>query len=154
MATKKCMIRVSRDYKLPDYTIGKLYLNDVYFCDTLEDTDRGLKKTMPLEEIRKIKIRGITAIPAGEYVVDMNTVSPKYKDRAAYQFCGGKLPRLVGVPGFDGILIHIGNTPTDTEGCILVGENKAKGQVLNSTATFTKLYGALQGYRDVRIKIE
>jgi len=150
---KRCIIRVSRDYKLPDYTIGKMYLNGVYFCDTLENTDRGLHQDMPLEEIKKKKIPGSAAIPAGKYKVNMNQASDKYKDRAAYQFCGAKVPRLVGVPGFVGILIHIGKYPKDTEGCILVGENKAKGQVLNSTATFTKLYKALQGYSDVSIEI-
>jgi len=146
-----------------------MYLNGAYFCDTLEDTDRGLHQDMPLEEIRKIKIRGSTAIPAGKYTVNMNQASDKYKDRAAYQFCGAKVPRLVGVPGFVGILIHIGKYPKDTEGCILVGENtcaactvpstraqsasKEKGAVLNSTDTFKKLYKALQGYRDVSIEI-
>ena len=150
---KKCTIRVSRDFKKPDYTIGKMYINDVYFCDTLEDTDRGLKKTMSLDEIKKIKIYGKTAIPVGEYKVIMNQVSEKYKTREAYKFCGGRLPRLEEVPGFTGILIHIGNTPEDTEGCILVGENKEQGKVLNSTATFKKLYGLLEKFEDIRIKI-
>ena len=153
MPTTKCIIRVSRDFKKPDYTIGKMYLNDVYFCDTLEDTDRGLHQDMPLEEIKKKKIPGSTAIPAGKYSIDMKTPSPKYKDRAAYQFCGAKVPRLVGVPGFVGILIHIGNYPKDTDGCILVGENKEKGAVLNSTDTFKKLYKALQGYSNISIEI-
>ena len=74
-------LRLERIYKGVSYTIGKLYLNGKYFCDTLEDTDRGLKDTMPTEEIEKIKVYGKTAIPTGTYKVDMNTVSPKFKDR-------------------------------------------------------------------------
>ena len=148
-----CVIRLTRDFKLPAYTIGKMYINGKYFCDTLEDADRGLRQSMPLNEIRMIKVPGETAIPTGMYKVDMNTVSPKYKDREAYQFCGGKLPRLLDVPGYEGVLIHIGNSAKDTEGCILVGENKAKGQVLNSTATFRNLYQTLQGNDHIIIEI-
>ena len=67
-------LRLERTYKGVSYTIGKLYLNGKYFCDTLEDTDRGLKDTMPTEEIEKIKVYGKTAIPTGTYKVDMNKV--------------------------------------------------------------------------------
>ena len=73
----------------------------------------------------------------------MNVQSPKFKNRAAYKFCKGYLPKLLNVKGFDGILIHIGNTAVSSAGCILVGQNKAVGQVLNSTETFRKLYGIL-----------
>ena len=60
-------------------------------------------------------------------------VSPKFKDRSWAKFCNGKLPRLLEVPGYNGVLIHVGNKPSDTLGCILVGYNKIKGQVVNST---------------------
>lgn len=125
------------------YTIGKLYVDGVYFCDTLEDKDRGLTQTMSLSEIAQKKIKRETAIPTGTYKITMEVVSPKYSTRDAYKFCGGKLPRLLNVPGYDGILIHIGNYPKDTEGCLLVGNNSVKGAVMNSTATFKKLYETL-----------
>lgn len=125
------------------YTIGKLYVDGRYFCDTLEDKDRSLTQNMPLNEIYKRKISKETAIPTGKYKIAMDVVSPKYSAYKTYQFCQGKLPRLIDVPGYSGILIHIGNYPKDTEGCILVGENKQKGAVLNSTVTFKKLYDLL-----------
>lgn len=125
------------------YTIGKLYIDGVYFCDTLEDKDRGLTQNMSLAEIAQKKIKRETAIPAGTYKITLEVVSPKYSTRDAYKFCGGKLPRLLNVPGYDGILIHIGNYPKDTEGCLLVGVNNVKGAVMNSTATFKKLYETL-----------
>jgi hypothetical protein len=106
-----------------EYTIGSLYIGSEYFCDTLEDKDRGLTRYMPLEEIRKIKIPHETAIPTGEYKVIVN-ISPAKKRM---------LPRLLDVPGFSGILIHRGNTKNDSSGCILVGKNKVKGKVINST---------------------
>ena len=108
-------LKLERLYLKPDYTIGKLYIDGKYFCDTLEDQVRDLAKER--------KIPGRTAIPAGVYEVIVN-ISPRFRR---------KLPRLLDVAGFDGILIHRGNTPEDTAGCILVGENKAKGRVLNST---------------------
>lgn len=121
-----------------------MYVNGEYVCDTLEDTDRGLTSKMSVAQISGMKVHGETAIPTGRYLVDMKTVSPRFGGRAQYQFCKGRLPRLCNTPGYQGVLIHIGNTAKDTEGCILVGENKEKGKVLNSTATFRKVYTKLK----------
>ena len=134
---------LDRIYKGPNYTIGKLYINGVYECDTLEDVDRGLTSQMLLDEIKSKKIYGNTAIPTGTYIVNMNTVSPKFKDRAWAKPYKGILPRLEKVLGYEGVLIHVGNDQEATSGCILVGENKIKGQVINSTATFHELMTVL-----------
>ena len=115
------------------YTIGKLYINDEYFCDTLEDKDRGLTQSMSLAEISKKKIYSQTAIPSGTYLVTI-THSNKYKR---------KMPLINDVPGYAGIRIHSGNTHQDTAGCILVGKNKAVGKVLESRATYQKLFEIL-----------
>lgn len=147
-------ILVERIYKGLLYTIGKLYLDGVYLCDTLEDPDRGLVSNMTLDEIKRKKIYGDTAIPTGTYKVNMNTISPKFKDRVWAKPYGGKLPRLENVPGYEGVLIHVGNKPADTLGCILVGQNKVKGQVINSTATFNKLMEALKDNDGVEITIK
>lgn len=136
-------ITIKRIFKGDKYTIGKLYVNGIYECDTLEDTDRGLTEDSPLSEIQSKKVYGETAIPTGTYKIDMNTVSPKFKDRSWAKFCGGKLPRLIDVPGYSGVLIHVGNKPADTLGCILVGDNKIKGRVINSTSTFQELYSLM-----------
>lgn len=86
--------------------------------------------------------------PTGHDDITLKVQSPKYKDRAQYKFCDGYLPRLLNVPEFDGILIHIGNTAEDSAGCILVGENKEVGKVLNSTATFRRVYDMLKTASD------
>lgn len=132
-----------RIFKGPRYTIGKLFINGVYECDTLEDQDRGLTSQMSLEEIKAKKVYGVTAIPTGTYSINMTTVSPKFKDRAWAKPYKGILPRLENVKGYEGVLIHVGNKAEDTLGCILVGENKVKGQVINSTATFYELMTVL-----------
>lgn len=132
-----------RIFKGPRYTIGKLFINGVYECDTLEDQDRGLTSQMSFEEIKAKKVYGVTAIPTGTYSINMTTVSPKFKDRAWAKPYKGILPRLENVKGYEGVLIHVGNKAEDTLGCILVGENKVKGQVINSTATFYELMTVL-----------
>lgn len=130
------LVRADRQ---PGYTVGSLFINGEFFCYTLEDTDRGLTQDMSLDEIESKKEYGKTAIPKGIYTVDMNTVSPKFKDREWAKPYDGKLPRLVGVPGYEGVLIHVGNTAEDTLGCILVGANCFNGKLTNSTVTFHKL---------------
>lgn len=137
-------LTLTRKFKSLLYTIGKLEVNHSYFCDTLEDPSRQLDNSMSQEQIQQIKVYGQTAIPTGTYKIDMNTISPKFKDRSWARFCGGKLPRLLNVKGFEGVLIHVGNKPEDTLGCILVGQNKVKGQVINSTSTFERLYKVMQ----------
>lgn len=137
-------LKLERRFPRDRYTIGKLYIDGKYFCDTLEDKDRGLTSNMSVAQICGVKIKGETAIPTGRYLVDMKTVSPRFGSRAQYQFCKGRLPRLCNTPGYQGVLIHCGNTAKDTEGCILVGENKERGKVLNSTATFRKVYTMLK----------
>lgn len=132
-------LKLDRKYKKPNYTIGKLYINDKYFCDTIEDADRGLKDSMSEAEIKLKKVYSKTAIPTGTYEIIMNTISPKFKNRSWAKPYGGKLPRLLNVKGFDGVLIHVGNKPEDSLGCILVGKNNIKGQVTESTITFNKL---------------
>ena len=132
-----------RIFKGPSYTIGKLFINGVYECDTLEDQDRGLTSQMSLEEIKAKKVYGVTAIPTGTYSINMTTVSPKFKDRAWAKPYKGVLPRLENVKGYEGVLIHVGNDQEATSGCLLVGENKIKGKVINSTACFHELMGEL-----------
>lgn len=127
---------LKRIAKKPNYTIGKLYIDGKYFCDTLEDKDRGLTQSMKDSEILKIKVKDQTAIPTGKYRVDMNTVSPKFGKSSWAKLYKGIVPRLVNVPGYSGVLIHPGNTQADTSGCILLGQNKVVGQVINSQATW------------------
>lgn len=102
---------LQRFAQTPEYTVGRLYIDGKFFSHTMEDT------------VREEKIADITAIPEGTYKVIVNR-SPKFKR---------DLPRLLDVPNFEGILIHRGNTAKDSAGCILVGENKVRGKVVNST---------------------
>lgn len=140
-------ILVKREYKKKDYTIGKMYINGEYFCDTLEDTDRCLTMTMSLAEIKEVKEYGRTAIPTGRYKVAY-TYSPRFKKH---------LPLLLNVPAFEGVRIHSGNTHKDTEGCILLGENKAVGKVLNSRKTMDEflriLKPAIEACEEISIRI-
>ena len=132
-----------RKYPKDSYTIGNFYINGTWFCNTIEDKDRGLYQGMSLEAISNIKVYGETAIPYGRYRVTLNVQSPKFSTYKKYQFCKGYLPRLIDVPGFSGILIHIGNKATQSAGCILVGVNREKGKVLDSEKTFKELYQIL-----------
>ena len=127
-------LRLERKYRNNNYCIDKLYINGKYFSDALEDPDRELTDTMSLEEIKKIKIKGNTCIPYGTYNITI-TYSPRFKKN---------LPLLNNVKGFDGIRIHSGNKPQDTEGCLLPGFNKVKGQVIDSRITTDKLIAQIQ----------
>lgn len=147
-------LTVDRRYKKETYTIGNLYVDGTWLCNTMEDKDRGLLQTDGTERIRAVKVRNETAIPRGLYTIRMDIVSPKYFAVSWYrELCGGRLPRLMDVPGFDGILIHTGNTAADSAGCILVGLNKAKGRVVESRETFTRLYGKLREAADRKEEI-
>ena len=127
-------ITINRIAKKATYTIGRLLIDGKYFCDTLEPADHGLKKRMSLVKIKKIKHdRGRSAIPTGTYRV-LITKSPKFKEW---------LPLIFGVPGFEGIRIHTGNKPVNTRGCILVGRNRIKGQLVTSRAVLLSLIRAM-----------
>ena len=117
----------------PEYTIGHLSIDDSYFCDTLEDTVRDLT--------HEPKIPGSTAIPYGYYQIQL-VYSEKFKRI---------VPLLMQVPYFTSILIHAGNTKENTTGCILVGENKVKGQLLSSVRIFNDLMDILT-YRTSELK--
>ena len=118
---------LERIAKRKAYTIGRLSIRqqvddeylpgyeNKYFCDTLEPTWRDY-------EHGAYKVKGRSAIPEGRYAVVIS-YSPKFKQW---------LPILLGVPKFEGIRIHAGNTAKDTEGCILVGKNREVGKVLDS----------------------
>lgn len=114
-------LEVKRIKKESDYTIGQLFVNGEYFCDTLED------------EIRQVKVMHETAIPVGTYKVTLER-SPRFKRI---------LPLLHNVPGFTGILIHSGNTDKHTSGCILVGKSTGS-TLINSLVTLEKLMSILQ----------
>ena len=115
-------ITIVRKYKKEGYTIGTLSIDGETICNTLEPQDRGLTSAMPLDELKKLKVKGKTAIPTGRYAVVMR-MSGKFRARRAF---------LENVPGYVGVMIHEGNTKKDTEGCILVGWNTMRGQVTSS----------------------
>lgn len=145
----KMELIVDRKWKKQSYTISNLIINGEVFCQVLEDADRGLDSSMDLDKIMELKKPSITAIPRGTYKVTLDVYSPKFGNRAFYkEVCNGKVPRLLNVKGFDGILIHAGNTDKDSAGCLLVGVNKVKGQVINSRETFKELYKLLKDKHD------
>lgn len=109
---------------------------------------------MTPEYISKVKIYGETAIPTGTYKISKNIVSQKFRERSWAKPYNGKIPRLQNVPGYSGVLIHPGNTANDSLGCILVGENKIKGKVVNSQNTFHKLMSILNNSNDITITIQ
>jgi len=113
---------LERRWLLSRYTIGRLSVDGKYFCDTLEDTTRDLNMDGDLDDPGEEKIYGETSIPFGRYHVEV-TYSPKFRRL---------LPLILNVWGFIGIRIHRGNWPSHTSGCILVGENKVKGGLINS----------------------
>lgn len=134
-------LTLDRKWKKSTYSVSILYVDGVRFCETIEDRDRGLKQSDAPDWIRAKKVAGETAIPTGTYRVRLDIVSPKYAGVKWYKdFCGGRMPRLMDVPGFDGILIHPGNTALDSWGCILPGKNTAVGKVTSSRDTFSALY--------------
>lgn len=138
-----------------NYCEGKLYIDGIYQCDVIEDTDRGLTNEMSITEIQSKKVYGETAIPKGTYQITLDVVSPKFKNRSWATFCEGKLPRLLDVPGFEGVLIHVGNEASNSLGCLLVGQKTKDGWVSNSTQTFKDLYYKLKQATDqITITIE
>lgn len=148
---------LKRIAKRDTYTIGKLYIDGQYFCDTIEDKDRGLKQSMSLSEIQRIKIQNKTAIPTGTYKVTLNVVSPRFSKKDFYMQNAnkGRVPRLLNIPGFDGVLMHVGTDENSSSGCIIVGKNKIVGKVLESKDTFIKLYKKLQtSANNITITIE
>ena len=110
-------IEVIRKFQREEYTIGEMLVNGVHFCDTCEDKDRGLRSDMTLSQIKKIKVYSVYFWP---------------KFRKNY-------PLLHDVPGFTGILIHGGSTAKDSAGCLLLGENKIKGGLVNSAPYVRRL---------------
>lgn len=117
-------LKLYRKFLGNKYTIGKLFINDEYVCDTLEDVVRS----------EGAKVYGETAIPYGTYEIVL-TMSQRFKK---------VLPLLLNVPNFEGVRIHTGNTERDTEGCILTGYNKVKGKVIDSKIAFDKVMKQLE----------
>ena len=155
----KLKLKRLRMHPSKTYTIGNLYIDGVWYCNTIEDKDRGLTQDMPLDEIKKIKVKSQTAIPKGKYRVTLNVISPKFYKKTYYKnFCGGRVPRLIDVPGFEGVLIHKGLNENSSAGCIIVGLNLIKGCVIKSQECFEKLYYKLkeakQRNEDIWITIE
>lgn len=125
-------IKVIRKYKKENYTIGQVLVNGKFFCNSLEDKDRGLRQDMSLSQLKKLKVYGKTAIPSGTYEVTVY-FWPKYRKN---------YPLLLNVGAFEGILVHAGTNESHTLGCILIGENKVKGQLTNCekyVRTLTKM---------------
>lgn len=122
---------LKRTHGTKDYTHGQLFIDDVYFCDTLEDQER------------ETKVLGQTAIPCGTYKVIL-TMSNRFKKL---------MPLLVNVPNFSGIRIHNGNTKDHTEGCVLVGKKVKDGFIGESKVTFKALMGILYSEKNITIEV-
>lgn len=142
-------LTVKRTITRNSYTLGKLYVDGVYFCDTLEDRDRNLTQDMSISQIQLLKIPGKTAIPKGIYKVTLDVISPKFSKYPFYmETCKGKLPRLIDVKGYEGVLIHVADGPKRdslVQGCIGVGNLSAEEYLMNGKKVFAELYNKLKG---------
>lgn len=104
-------------------TQGEIWLDGKFVCYSLEPTCRSGPK-----------VPDHTAIPAKRYLVNI-----QYSNKF-----GKKMPFLVDVPNFEGIMIHPGNFPDDTHGCILVGQTKGVDYVGESRVAFSDLFAIIQ----------
>lgn len=134
-------LRVERGASGASSTIGKMYVDSVFFAYTLEDIDRHL------EDGGK-KILGETAIPRGTYKVTID-----FSNRFQRQ-----MMHVLNVPQFEGVRIHAGNTDKDTEGCILLGKVRSDNAVFNSrdavAALFEKVSAALDAGQEVNLEVK
>ena len=128
-------LKLIREKFTAEYTLGSLYIDDKFFCYTVEDCDRLSKG--------ETKIAAKTAIPKGIYKVVL-TMSNRFKK---------VLPLLVNVPQFEGVRIHNGNTAADSEGCIIVGEVRLENGVGMSRVCMTKLMAKLENQTNIEIEI-
>jgi hypothetical protein len=119
-------ITVNRRKKTKSSTISDVLIDGVFFCFGLEDTDRGLQQNEPIDVIKTKKIFAQTAIPAGRYEVIVN-FSNRFQQY---------MPLLLNVPGFEGVRIHPGNVPTNTEGCLLLGLTEGADFIGNSRMAY------------------
>lgn len=143
-------LRLDRIFRTNEYTIGELYVDGAYLCDTLEDPVRPLPEVCPntpkgIACKCKEKVYGDTAVPAGTYEVKLS-YSSRFKRI---------MPEILNVPHFLGIRIHKGNKTADTEGCILVGtwDGEKEDWVSDSKVAFNKLMSLLQKAADNKEKI-
>lgn len=132
------ILTVDRKWKKDTYTIGKWYADGVEIGDSLEDKDRGLDSSMPIDKINKIKVKHETAIPTGTYEIKM-TYSPRFSSRAWGRKYNGEVPEVLDVKGFTGVRIHPMNSALDSSGCLGIGKNSIKGRITDSTSYYYKL---------------
>lgn len=147
---------LERKYCKEKYTIGNLFVNGVFFSNTLEDKVRDINKNGKFDN-EEYKIPTETAIPYGEYEITLDVVSPKFSKYQFYkEVCNGKLPRLLDVPDFEGVLIHCADGPKGYDllaGCIGIGFNTIKGGLTKGKDTFKELYKQLESANKNKEKI-
>lgn len=152
------ILKVKRELPKDTYTPGTLYIDEEKFCSTLEDFDRGLTQDMTIGEIQSKKVYGETAIPKGTYKVTTKVVSPKFSKYPFYmEVCNGRLPRLLDVPGYEGVLIHVADGWKKDKllaGCIGIGERQSDGSLLNGKEIFRRLYEKIKGQNNLTIEIK
>lgn len=145
-------LKLVREFFTPTETLGSLLIDGKFFCYTLEDVDRGLKQSMALADVQSKKVKAETAIPYGNYKVEL-TFSNHFKKI---------MPLVVDVKAFEGIRFHGGNTHLDSEGCILVAKqrniNKANPVIKKITnwiygSTSEQLISKLTGQKDIELEI-
>jgi hypothetical protein len=141
---KKAILKVVRDTYGPNFTLGRLYINDVYLCNTLEDVCRDLNKDGDLDDAGETKVMHQTAIPSGTYKMIIS-MSNRFKKM---------MPEILKVKGFEGIRIHSGNTDADSSGCILVGLTRTRNSIGESRNAFMKLMNELDHYKTFEITIK
>lgn len=155
------VVEVVRSIFLDRATIGKMFVNDNFFCYTLEPhfidfSSDEYNKNIIASEISAVKsvqkrfYNKYVAVPNGVYDLRLDVLSYKYFNKPYFRkFNGGYMPRLCGVPSYDGVLIHPGNYEKDTQACILVGSEfrSSSPAVFNSTVVFEKLYNKLKLFK-------
>lgn len=137
-------LRLKRTALTDTYTLGEMFIDNEFFCYTVEDKVRDANKDGDHDDIGETKVYGETAIPYGTYKVILS-MSNRFKKL---------MPEVLNVKGFTGVRIHAGNNALDSHGCIILGSNRTNNGVANSRQSFLKLMAKLDGVLDIKLIIE